>query len=134
MGFWYRFSFNFPEPVVLSKMRSEPVGIATISETGFCYANYHNRKLGVNFREFVVGSPAFAFTSYSLSQELPDYSSIMELEDSSDFEGSWNYVFFSHSKELKKLFAYVFYSRSGKRQSLNMEDAEHKYPPERLIF
>ena len=99
IGFWIRFSFNNPEPVIISKMREKPVQIATVSESGQCRGEYGDRKMGIDFRAFKMGKPAYKFTTYSLSQKLPEYTKIMEIEDYKDFEGFWNYLYFGHSRE-----------------------------------
>jgi hypothetical protein len=49
-----------------------------------------------------------------------------------DWDSSWNWVYFSNSREERSTFFYAYFSRSGEVVTHKFDNAGHRFPPAAL--
>lgn len=81
-------------------IRGNWLGIAGVTEKdNTCGGSFGERTLGFWTVPFSWGNPAFHFTSYNQRINNGNEWKNMVCDDTEDFEGNWNFVYFGHSLE-----------------------------------
>lgn len=132
---WTRLSYSYPTNMNWGATRGNWLGIASVTEKlNACGGGYGDRSLALWVVDYNWGTMGFHFTSYNQRTGNGNDWQNMVYEDPQDLDGNWNWIYFGYSLDQQKVFAFTYFSRSKKIQTLGWAQVPHFKPPKALKF